>query len=60
VLGYLDDLVIVPFGILLAVKLVPGDLMAEFRAAAVSADGDRFSESSAPRSSCCFGSSASR
>ncbi len=31
VLGYLDDLVIVPLGILLAVRLVPADLMAEFR-----------------------------
>jgi uncharacterized membrane protein YkvA (DUF1232 family) len=41
VVGYLDDLVIVPFGILLAVKLVPGDLMAEFRASAVSAEGER-------------------
>jgi uncharacterized membrane protein YkvA (DUF1232 family) len=35
VLGYLDDLVIVPLGILLAVRLVPAPLMAEFRAAAV-------------------------
>ena len=34
VLGYLDDLVIVPLGILLAVRLVPPDLMAEFRAEA--------------------------
>ncbi len=34
VLGYLDDLVIVPLGILLAVRLVPADLMAEFRSAA--------------------------
>jgi uncharacterized membrane protein YkvA (DUF1232 family) len=33
-LGYLDDLIIVPLGILLAVKLVPPDLMAEFRAKA--------------------------
>jgi uncharacterized membrane protein YkvA (DUF1232 family) len=41
VVGYLDDLVIVPFGILLAVKLVPDDLMAEFRASAVSAEGER-------------------
>jgi uncharacterized membrane protein YkvA (DUF1232 family) len=41
VVGYLDDLVIVPFGILLAVKLVPRDLMAEFRASAVSAEGER-------------------
>ena len=41
VLGYLDDLVIVPLGILLAVKLVPADLMVEFRTAAASADGER-------------------
>ena len=41
VLGYLDDLLIVPLGILLAVRLVPRGLMAEFRAAAVDADGDR-------------------
>ena len=41
VLGYLDDLFIVPIGILLAVRLVPRALMAEFRAAAISADGER-------------------
>ncbi|MBH0237533.1 DUF1232 domain-containing protein [Methylobrevis sp. L22] len=34
VLGYLDDLVIVPLGILAAARLVPPALMAEFRAAA--------------------------
>ena len=34
VVGYLDDLVLVPLGILLAVRLIPPDLMAEFRAAA--------------------------
>ena len=34
VIGYLDDLVLVPLGILLAVRLIPPDLMAEFRAAA--------------------------
>lgn len=34
VLGYLDDLLIVPLGILLAIKLVPKALMAEFRAEA--------------------------
>jgi uncharacterized membrane protein YkvA (DUF1232 family) len=32
ILGYLDDLVIVPLGILLAIKLIPAGLMAEFRA----------------------------
>ncbi|MBX3582887.1 MAG: DUF1232 domain-containing protein [Rhizobiaceae bacterium] len=31
VLGYLDDLIILPLGILLAVRLVPVELMAEFR-----------------------------
>jgi len=31
VLGYLDDLLIVPLGILLAVKLIPPGLMVEFR-----------------------------
>jgi uncharacterized membrane protein YkvA (DUF1232 family) len=31
VLGYLDDLVIVPLGILLVVWLIPAALMAEFR-----------------------------
>ncbi len=34
VLGYLDDLIIVPLGIMLAVRLIPADLMAEFRQAA--------------------------
>lgn len=31
VLGYLDDIVLVPFGIMLAVRLVPDALMTEFR-----------------------------
>ena len=31
VLGYLDDLIIVPLGILLVVRLIPAPLMAEFR-----------------------------
>jgi uncharacterized membrane protein YkvA (DUF1232 family) len=35
VFGYLDDLIIVPLGILLAVKLIPAELMAEFRAEAI-------------------------
>jgi len=40
ILGYLDDLVILPLGIMLAVKLVPADLMAEFRAAAITRERD--------------------
>ncbi len=31
VLGYLDDVILVPLGILLAVRLVPGDVMTELR-----------------------------
>ena len=34
VVGYLDDLLIVPLGIMLAIKLVPPEAMAEHRAAA--------------------------
>jgi uncharacterized membrane protein YkvA (DUF1232 family) len=34
VLGYLDDVIIVPAGILLIVRLIPTDLMEEFRAEA--------------------------
>ena len=39
VIGYLDDLVIVPLGILAVVKLIPPEVMAEHRAtAAIAAD----------------------
>lgn len=31
VLGYLDDLLIVPLGIMLAVRLIPADVMADLR-----------------------------
>jgi uncharacterized membrane protein YkvA (DUF1232 family) len=31
VLGYLDDLILVPLGVLLALKLIPADVMAECR-----------------------------
>lgn len=34
VLGYLDDIILVPLGIALAVKLIPAPVMAEHRAAA--------------------------
>jgi len=40
ILGYLDDLVILPLGIMLAVTLVPADLMAEFRAVAITQGRD--------------------
>src|SRR3954468_9357874 len=34
VVGYLDDLIVVPLGILLAIRLIPAPLMQEFRAEA--------------------------
>jgi uncharacterized membrane protein YkvA (DUF1232 family) len=34
ILGYLDDLILLPLGIVLAVRLIPSDLMAESRLAA--------------------------
>ncbi|MBA3519935.1 MAG: DUF1232 domain-containing protein [Rhizobiales bacterium] len=39
VLGYLDDVIIVPLGIMLAVRLIPGPLMAEFHAEAARREG---------------------
>jgi len=35
VLGYLDDLVLIPAGIALAIKLIPGEVMAESRVKAM-------------------------
>ena len=37
VLGYLDDLILVPAGIWLVVRLIPAEVMAEHRAAAAAA-----------------------
>lgn len=34
VLGYLDDVILVPLGLLLVIRLIPPDLMEEFRASA--------------------------
>jgi uncharacterized membrane protein YkvA (DUF1232 family) len=39
VLGYLDDLVLVPLGIALAVKMIPPHVMASCRAQALAAEG---------------------
>jgi uncharacterized membrane protein YkvA (DUF1232 family) len=37
VLGYLDDVILVPLGILLVVRLIPPDIMAEHRTLAAAA-----------------------
>jgi uncharacterized membrane protein YkvA (DUF1232 family) len=39
ILGYLDDLLLVPLGIMLAIRLVPAPLMTEFRLAAEQRSG---------------------
>ena len=41
VIGYLDDLIIVPAGIALAVRMVPDDVLAECRARAAEVAGDK-------------------
>lgn len=38
VLGYLDDVILVPLGLLLVIRLIPPELMEEFRAAAALAE----------------------
>ena len=47
VLGYLDDAILVPLGIILAVRLMPPELMAEYRAAAAAAEGKPVSRAGA-------------
>jgi uncharacterized membrane protein YkvA (DUF1232 family) len=37
VVGYLDDLILVPLGILLVIRLIPSEIMAEHRATATAA-----------------------
>jgi uncharacterized membrane protein YkvA (DUF1232 family) len=46
-LGYLDEAILLPLAILLAVRLVPLDVMAEHRAAAVRAEGRPISRAGA-------------
>jgi uncharacterized membrane protein YkvA (DUF1232 family) len=47
ILGQLDELVVLPLGIMLAVKLIPPAIMAEHRAAAVAAEGKPTSRAAA-------------
>ena len=47
VLGYLDDAILVPLGIMLVVRLMPPELMAEYRAAAATAEGKPVSRTGA-------------
>lgn len=47
ILGYLDELIVLPLGIILAIKLVPPDIMAEHRAAAITTEGKPTSRAAA-------------
>ena len=47
VLGYMDDIIIVPLGILLVLKLIPPEIMAEHRALAAVAQGPPVSHAAA-------------
>lgn len=47
VIGYLDDVVIVPLGILAVVKMIPPEIMAEHRAAAALAEESPISRTAA-------------
>lgn len=39
ILGYLDDLILVPLGVALVLRMIPAGLMAEFRAEAIAREG---------------------
>ncbi|CAN7325059.1 YkvA family protein [Phyllobacterium sp. LjRoot231] len=39
VIGYLDDIILVPLGILLVVRMIPPEIMAEYRHTAAAMDG---------------------
>lgn len=58
VLGYLDDIIIVPLGILAVVKLIPPKVMAEHRAAAALAQGRPSSRTAAGLIACVWAASA--
>lgn len=47
VIGYLDDLIIVPLGIALVIKLIPPEIMAEHRALATAAQDRPVSKTAA-------------
>lgn len=41
ILGYLDDLILLPLGILLLVKIIPSEVLVECRAKAAASDGNK-------------------
>ena len=57
VLGYLDDAIIVPLGILAVVKMIPPEVMAEHRAAAALAGVPPVSQTAAVLVTCIWAAS---
>ncbi|PDQ20641.1 hypothetical protein CN311_13180 [Mesorhizobium sanjuanii] len=57
VLGYLDDAIIVPLGILAVVKMIPPEVLAEHRAAAALAAERPMSRTAAVVIACVWGAS---
>ena len=47
ILGYMDDVIIVPLGILIVVKLIPPEIMAEHRALGAATQGRAVSHTAA-------------
>ncbi len=54
VLGYLDDVVLVPLGVLLVIRLIPPEVMAEHRDAAAAAPGRPVSRAAAAVMACLW------
>lgn len=54
VLGYLDDLILVPLGIMLVIRLIPPELLAEHRALAAAAQQRPVSRSAAGMIVCAW------
>jgi uncharacterized membrane protein YkvA (DUF1232 family) len=50
VLGYLDDVILVPLGVLLVIRLIPPDILAEHRSLAATALNGRSAEPQRSRS----------
>ena len=57
VLGYLDDVILLPLGVLLVVKLIPTEIMAEFRELADAAQERPVSRRAAVVISCIWAAS---
>jgi uncharacterized membrane protein YkvA (DUF1232 family) len=58
VVGYLDDVILVPLGIMLVIRLIPPEIMAEHRALAAAAQDRPVSRTAAVVIGCIWAASA--